>query len=74
MIMKATDFINGSVVRTIKGSNSIELSRTKTPSVSGWYVAIYNNKTMALTVNQYHQKFKDAKKHYEGLCKNFPVI
>lgn len=72
--MKASNFKNGSVVRTIKGSHSIELSRIKTPSVSGWYVAIYNPETAILTLNQYHQKFFDAKKHYENLCKNFPAI
>lgn len=72
--MKATEFKNGSLVRTVKGSHYIELSRTHTASYKMWFVSVYNPTTQIYILHQPHEKFGDAKKHYEGLCKNFPVM
>ena len=72
--MKANEFSNGSFKRTVKGNIYIEITRQKTKSVSGWYVSIYNHQTMVYTLNQYHEKFFTAKKHYFDLCDNFPTL
>ena len=72
--MKTSEFSDGSFVRTIKGVHYIELSRVKTPSYKMWYVSIYNPNSQIYTLHQPHEKFSDAKKHYESLCKNFPVM